>query len=205
MSTRCPNCGAAITQNQANCEYCGVSLSNKKNNNFERALTKASESSNITNDSSTIDSSSFAYKSSVLTVILLIITCGIYHYFLLADWITVINKNIDRQKHIDPALAIFLSIITCSVSDVYFMYKVAKNAESVTKRSGGNTNLIRKGLSAPPSNLPEIVLWGYIISLVIFLVSGFTLGIIYAIFIIWKSVAIQKSVEYMAGVTQSDN
>ena len=123
----------------------------------------------------------------------------------MADWITVINKNIDRQKHIDPALAIFLSIITCSVSDVYFNYKVAKNAASVTKKSGGNTNPIRKGITAPSLNLPEIVLCGYIVSLVIFLISGFTLGIVYAIFILWKCVAIQKSVEYMAGVTQSDN
>lgn len=205
MATRCLNCGAAITQNQTTCEYCGVSLSNKKNiNNFERALAKTSDSAEITNES-TIDSSSFNYKSSILTVILLIITCGIYYYFLLADWITVINKNIDRQKHIDPALAIFLSIITCSVSDVYFNYKVAKNAASVTKKSGGNTNPIRKGITAPSLNLPEIVLWGYIVSLVIFLISGFTLGIVYAIFILWKCVAIQKSVEYMAGVTQSDN
>ena len=49
-------------------------------------------------------------------------------------------------------------------------------------------------------NLPEIILWGGIISFFLSIISNGVLIFINVIFSIWSIIALQKSVEYMAGV-----
>ena len=121
---------------------------------------------------------------------------------MLADWLKVIKKNkkFEGVTSVDPALAIFLTIITCTAAAVYFNYKVARDAASISRKSGGNNSPNRKGLNPPLESLPEIILWGGIISLFIGLISGGVLAFIDVIFAIWSTISLQKSVEFMAGV-----
>ena len=205
MGVKCAYCGAINTTNLATCEYCNGDLGLK---NVGSNLTKkVKEKVEITNQFTTsIDKSSFEYKDQGTVALLLIVTCGIYYFVLLADWLNVIkkNKNLQGQLSVDPASAVFLSIITCTAASIYFNYKVARDAASITRRSGGNTAPNRKGLNPPLESLPEIILWGGIIFFLISLFSGGVLLFIDIIFSIWSVIALQKSVEYMAGINSSD-
>ena len=200
MGIKCPNCGAINNDDQISCEYCGVDLGVKGNRKYN-SLVKSKEE--ITNElSNSIDATSFKYRDQGKVAILLIVTCGLYYFVLLADWLKVIKKNkkFEGVTSVDPALAIFLTIITCTAAAVYFNYKVARDAASISRKSGGNNSPKRKGLNPPLESLPEIILWGGIISLFIGLISGGVLAFIDVIFAIWSTIALQKSVEFMAGV-----
>ena len=125
-----------------------------------------------------------------------------YYFVLLGDWLKAIKKNKSAEglTSVDPSLAIFLTIITCSGASIYFNYKVARDAATISRKSGGNNSPNRKGLKPPLESLPEIILWGGIISFFLGLLSSGVLIFIDVIFAIWSTIALQKSVEYMAGV-----
>ena len=205
MGSKCPYCGAINADNILTCEYCNGDLGLKSGGSKRNNLVQ--ERGEITNElTSTLNTASFEYKDQGTVALLLIVTCGIYYFVLLADWLNVIkkNKNLQGQLSVDPASAVFLSIITCTAASIYFNYKVARDAASITRRSGGNTAPNRKGLNPPLESLPEIILWGGIIFFLISLFSGGVLLFIDIIFSIWSVIALQKSVEYMAGINSSD-
>tara|TARA_Y100001970_G_C13871982_1_gene669484 strand:- start:47 stop:658 length:612 start_codon:yes stop_codon:yes gene_type:complete len=201
MVIKCHFCGANISKGGTTCEYCGTSLDTRNDDNFLDKALATTEHGPITNELSTeINSTSFKYKDSGQTAILMIVTCGCYYFWLLADWLKVINQNNKGRNPTDPTTAIFLSVITCSLATVYYSYKVADDAASITRRSGGNTSPIRNNLEPPLAKLPQIVLWGGVFSIAASFFSGGILLVFSYIFSIWSTVALQKSVEYMAGV-----
>ena len=200
MGTKCTNCGAINNTDLATCEYCGADLG-VKGTIKSNIVVKPKEE--ITNElSNSIDANSFEYRDQGKVAILLIVTCGLYYFVLLADWLKVIKKNkkLEGVTSVEPSTAIFLTIITCTAAAVYFNYKVARDAASISRKSGGSNSPKRKGLNPPLESLPEIILWGGIISLFIGLISGGVLAFIDVIFAIWSTIALQKSVEFMAGV-----
>ena len=200
MGIKCTNCGAINSNDLITCEYCGTALGVKENSKINNSLTSKVD---ITNKlSNSIDPASLEYRDQGKMALFLIFTCGFYYFVLLGDWLNTIkkNKSNDGLKSVDPSLAIFLTIITCTAASIYFNYKVARDAASIARKSGGNNSPIRNGLNPPLENLPEIILWGGIISFFIGLISGGTLLFIDVIFAIWSTIALQKSVEFMAGV-----
>ena len=204
MGIKCPNCGAINSNDLITCEYCGAALGVKGNSKFNNSL--ASKGDITKNLSNSIDSASLEYRDQGKMALFLIFTCGFYYFVLLGDWLNTIkkNKSNDGLKSVDPSLAIFLTIVTCTAASIYFNYKVARDAASIARKSGGNNSPIRNGLNPPLENLPEIILWGGVISFFLGLISGGTLRFIDVIFAIWSTIALQKSVEFMAGV-KSDN
>ena len=201
MGMKCPNCGAINTEDKITCEYCGSDLGVKPNKKFNNVIKKPQ--GEVTNElSSSIQKTSLEYRDQGVIALLLIVTCGIYYFVLLADWLKAIkqNKNFEGKSSVDPALAVFLTIITCFIAPIYFNYKVARDAASISRKSGGNNDPIRKGLTPPLENLPEIILWGGIILGILGIFSGGVLLIVDYIFAIWSVIALQKSVEFMAGV-----
>tara|TARA_A100001388_G_scaffold74940_1_gene53266 strand:- start:1303 stop:1917 length:615 start_codon:yes stop_codon:yes gene_type:complete len=200
MDLKCSNCGAINSSDQISCEYCGADLGVRGNSKFNSLMKSKGD---ITNDlSNSIDSTSFKYRDQGKVAMLFIFTCGIYYFFLLADWLKVIKKNkkFEGLTSIDPGLAVFLTIITCSAASIYFNYKVARDAASISRKSGGNSSPKRNGMNPPLESLPEIILWGGIISFFLSIISSGVLVFINIIFGIWSIIALQKSVEYMAGV-----
>ena len=201
MGLKCAYCGAINADNLIVCEYCNGDLGLKNGGSKSNKLIK--EKGEITNEfTSSLNTESFEYRDQGTVALLLIVTCGIYYFVLLADWLKVIkkNKNLQGLLSVDPVQAVVLTIITCSAASIYFNYKVARDAAAITKKSGGNTSSIRKGLNPPLENLPEIILWGGIISFLISIFSGGVLLFLDVIFAIWSTIALQKSVEYMAGI-----
>ena len=204
MGIKCTNCGAINGNDLITCEYCGTALGVKGNSKINNSLTSRVDINNKLSNS--IDPASLEYRDQGKMALFLIFTCGFYYFVLLGDWLNTIkkNKSNDGLKSVDPSLAIFLTIVTCTAASIYFNYKVARDAASIARKSGGNNSPIRNGLNPPLENLPEIILWGGIISFFIGLISGGTLLFIDVIFAIWSTIALQKSVEFMAGV-KSDN
>ena len=167
MGTKCTNCGAINNTDLATCEYCGADLDVKGTRKLNIVVKSKEE---ITNElSNSIDANSFEYRDQGKVAILLIVTCGLYYFVLLADWLKVIKKNkkLEGVTSVEPSTAIFLTIITCTAAAVYFNYKVARDAASISRKSGGSNSPKRKGLNPPLESLPEIILWGGIISLFI--------------------------------------
>tara|TARA_B100001989_G_C24507811_1_gene448668 strand:- start:774 stop:1388 length:615 start_codon:yes stop_codon:yes gene_type:complete len=200
MGIKCSNCGAINNDDQISCEYCCVDLGVKGNRKYN-SLIKSKEG--ITNElSNSIDATSFKYRDQGKVAILLILTCGLYYFVLLADWLKVINKNKNFEgiSSVDPTLAILLTIVTCTAASIFFNYKVALDAASISRKSGGNNSPNRNGLNPPLQNLPTIILWGGIASFFIGIFSGGVLLFIDVIFAIWSTISLQKSVEFMAGV-----
>ena len=200
MGTKCTNCGAINNTDLATCEYCGADLDVKGTRKLN-IVVKAKEE--ITNElSNSIDANSFEYRDQGKVAILLIVTCGLYYFVLLADWLKVINKNKNFEgiSSVDPTLAILLTIVTCTAASIFFNYKVALDAASISRKSGGNNSPNRNGLNPPLQNLPTIILWGGIASFFIGIFSGGVLLFIDVIFAIWSTISLQKSVEFMAGV-----
>ena len=205
MGVKCPYCGANNTDNLLTCEYCNGDLGIKSSSS--QLSTTNTQQAEITNEfTSSIDKTSLEYRDQGTVALLLIVTCGIYYFVLLADWLKVIkkNKNLQGLLSVDPAQAVFLTIITCSAASIYFNYKVARDAAAITRRSGGNTSPIRKGLNPPLESLPEIILWGGIISFLISIFSGGVFLFVDIVFAIWSTIALQKSVEFMAGVKSNN-
>ena len=204
MGIKCTNCGAINSNDLITCEYCGNALGVKGNSKINNSLTSKVDIANKLSNS--IDPASLEYRDQGKMALFLIFTCGFYYFVLLGDWLNTIkkNKSNDGLKSVDPSLAIFLTIVTCTAASIYFNYKVARDAASIARKSGGNNSPIRNGINPPLENLPEIILWGGIISFFIGLISGGTLLFIDVIFAIWSTIALQKSVEFMAGV-KSDN
>ena len=204
MGTKCPNCGAINKSDVISCEYCGTALVVKDGSKFNSLI---KPKGNVTNElSNSLDSSSLKYRDQGKVALFLIFTCGFYYFVLLGDWLNAIKKNKNNVglTSVDPGLAIFLTIITCSAASIYFNYKVARDAASISRKSGGNNSPMRNGLNPPLESLPEIILWGGIISFFIGLVSGGALIFIDVIFAIWSTIALQKSVEFMVGVKPSN-
>ncbi len=203
MALKCWNCGANITPDQITCDYCDSTLVEKENTKLVKPSTKNEVNKEL---STSIDKTSFKYRDQGKIAILLIVTCGLYYFVLLRDWLIVIkqNKQHGGTSSINPTLAVFLTILTCTGASIYFNYKVARDAASISRKSGGNSSSIRKGLTPPPDSLPDIIFWGGLGFFIISIFSGGFLAIIDVIFAIWSTIALQKSVEYMAGVGSDD-
>ena len=107
MGIKCPNCGAINNDDRISCEYCGADLGVKENSKFNSLMKPKGD---ITNElSNSIDSTSFEHRDQGKVAILLIVTCGIYYFVLLADWLKVIkrNKKLVGLSSVDPALSCF--------------------------------------------------------------------------------------------------
>ena len=103
------------------------------------------------------------------------------------DFIALNNEQVIQLAQVDKEKKILLGALLIPNKPIY-------------RKSGGNNSPKRKGLNPPLESLPEIILWGGIISLFIGLISGGVLAFIDVIFAIWSTIALQKSVEFMAGV-----
>ena len=96
MGTKCPNCGAINNNDLITCEYCGTALGVKGNSKFNDLI---KSKGNITNElSNSIDATTFKYRDQGKVAILLIVTCGLYYFVLLADWLKTRTKTLKKLK-----------------------------------------------------------------------------------------------------------
>ena len=78
-------------------------------------------------------------KDIAVSIILSIITCGIYLYVWMYD-ITESANVVSNKADISPGMAVLLSIITCGIYSIYWNYKMGKQIYEARLNKGMNAN-----------------------------------------------------------------
>ena len=136
----------------------------------------------------------FRKKSHAKIYILTFVTCGIYYFFLLYDWIKILNE-VRKEKILDPVLALFIIFFTCFLGAIYYDWRIAKEFELIAKEQG---DLIKnKQVVKPPiQNLKAITLCINAFCLTASFISAGILWIPLLVLPSWLNVEIQKAVDY---------
>ena len=123
MSKFCSNCGNKLDENVAFCNKCGNSV-NQDNN------TNATIINNIYNNNVNVPN-----KNIALSIVLSIVTCGIYGLY----WLCTMNDdaNIVSGETSDQSgiMVIILTIITCGIYGFYWNYKMGKKLYTAGQRN----------------------------------------------------------------------
>ena len=131
-------------------------------------------------------------------VVLTILTFGIYWFYILYKWISLINKN-DRY-FFSPCLGVILSVITFGLAGIYFEYEIARRASIIraSRAIDANQQLdqVTDGIQ-----LKDIVLWGNLACIGISAFSAGFLVWVAFVFQLWLMVALQKSLEKAIGIS----
>ena len=131
-------------------------------------------------------------RSPGLMVVLTIFSFGLYWFYILYQWVKIVNKN-DRF-FFSPCLAVLLSVVTFGLAGLYFEYEIARRSSIIRKNdlssSSQSSNDSYFGIE-----LKDITLWGNLASIGVSAFSaGFLLWIAF-LFQLWLMVALQKSLE----------
>lgn len=108
MTKFCPNCGNEIKEGNKFCAGCGM--------NFEN---------NTTTNNTIQNYQKIANRDIVMTVILSIITCGIYGIY----WFIVMTDDanvISDEQNASGGLAFLYTLLTCGIYGIYWNYKMGQ-------------------------------------------------------------------------------
>ncbi len=112
MAKFCANCGSELQDNQDVCLKCGVNVK-KETPRFNNIIQK---------------------RDIAMTVILSIITCGIYGWVWLV-MITNDNNTLNNDvNETSGGLALIYTIITCGIYGIYWCYKMGKKLYEAGKK-----------------------------------------------------------------------
>ena len=204
----CPFCGAPFksTSSISECEFCGYSSEIKKNNLSKQKDSLAQSKSfpkrsNIQEMSFQLIRSNHSHESILKIILLTCITCGLYYLYKLFIWTEILNTiEVQKKDKMEPSLVIIFSILSCGLAAIYYHYDIAKRALNIAKDTSEYNNSLRNGINKPRNNLPKLILLGYGISLFVnLLTDGEAFLIVYA-FSFWSIIAVQRAVEYAAGI-----
>lgn len=112
----CPKCGANIAEESKFCNVCGANL----------AGTTEVAQTTIINNNYNVNNKMFVTKRDIVTtVILSLVTCGIYGIY----WFIVMtddSNKVSGDNATSGALAFVYSLITCGIYFIYWNYKMGK-------------------------------------------------------------------------------
>lgn len=109
MAKFCSKCGSELSDNARFCNACGNPV-NKNNNPTNTIFVPRRE--------------------IVVSVILSIITCGIYGMY----WFMVMTDDVnylDDDKSTSGVLALVLSLLTCGIYHIYWSYKMGQRLKNI--------------------------------------------------------------------------
>ena len=189
----------------------------KKEDSFDKLLNKKKKTNKVSDssvnkvpqtNSNTSKNVNFSFKSTPIVLLLSILTCGFYTYYLVYKWVEIIQAEHedDSSGLTPPIFALLISIFSCGLGTVYFQYKIPERAAYITRKTDGNSNPARDGIKPPMKDLAIIALFGNIFWWFLALIGlVFTATILNWIilpfqlaFYAWLNLSIERSVEYMA-------
>ena len=132
----CENCGKEVNPEAVYCLNCGVALKNKS----------ANASTNNASDIE-IDVENIKRRSIVVSIILSIITCGIYDYFWIAFLTNDTNKALKKENEMSGLVVALLTFITCGIFGYYWAYKMGEKVDLLSGKENGNTRWIFLGIT----------------------------------------------------------
>mgnify|MGYP001073231854 FL=1 len=158
MSKFCFKCGKELDDSAVFCSGCGASQQlnttsttddnvNTNTNNDTTATTKQQPTQTTSNEQTTYttntQSNTNGYtrslvknRSIALSIILSIITCGIYGLFWYAFMVDDANKVSGEYDSTSGGLTILYSLLTCGLYKIYWSYKVGKQLYNAGSNCG---------------------------------------------------------------------
>lgn len=156
MSKFCFKCGKELDDSAVFCSGCGASQQlnttsttddnvNTNTNNDTTATTKQQPTQTTSDEQTTYttntQSNTNGYtrslvknRSIALSIILSIITCGIYGLFWYAFMVDDANKVSGEYDSTSGGLTILYSLLTCGLYKIYWSYKVGKQLYNAGSR-----------------------------------------------------------------------
>ena len=131
MAKFCPNCGTQLEDDAAFCPNCGAAqgTANAQEQQPKAASEPQSETTGIEG------------KSIAVTIILSIVTCGIYGLVWLCYLNDSMNKLAGEKNYTSSGMVILLTIVTCGIYSWYWTYKMGEKNDKIKGESGSSTIL----------------------------------------------------------------
>ncbi len=79
-------------------------------------------------------------RDPIMTIVLAIVTCGIYMYFWIYQTSTEIKNALGGREDINPTLDVVLSIFTCGLYIIYLAYRYPQLINELQDRAGQPRN-----------------------------------------------------------------
>ncbi len=117
MRKFCSNCGAELKENENFCSNCG----------------KAS-------DVSTASRALISKRDIAVSVLLSLITCGLYGLYWFIMMTDESNELVTENKTASGVLAIVYTLITCGIYSIYWHYKMGKKMAEAGEKYGKAIN-----------------------------------------------------------------
>ncbi|MDD3846303.1 MAG: zinc-ribbon domain-containing protein [Syntrophorhabdaceae bacterium] len=122
----CPHCGVQIASGALFCSACGKSI----------GAPYGDVSQGRTFDSPLPEPDTGSFSSNIaLDIILSVITCGIYWFFWQARQMRAINYLLGQQRY-NFWLWFLLTIVTCSLFNIYYEYYMAQGIVEAQDKRG---------------------------------------------------------------------
>ncbi len=119
MSKFCQNCGSENEDAASYCRTCGAGLTTNQQPQMNQQMGNQSYGNSI-------KPNIVPYRNIAMTIILTIVTCGIYGIY----WFIVMTddaKKVSRDEQgASGGLAFLLTLITCGLYGIYWYYKQGK-------------------------------------------------------------------------------
>lgn len=206
----CPYCGAPsqTTSPSDVCEFCGYIL-NPNNNQGKLSKAKTNNAINVSSSGLSghqdirfkLIKSTYPYESNLKIIFLTLITCGLYYIYKLMNWAEILNQvDFENNSKIEKGSIIIFSILTCGLATVYYHYKIAKRSIDFAKKTSNYDNTLRDGIKKPINNLQKWILYSWIATWFISILSegqGYWITIPISF---WTIISVQRSVEYSVGI-----
>lgn len=126
----CPSCGASVPDQADFCPNCGASM---------RQGTSASYNNpNTTNYGANPmqPTAPITQKDIAVSIILTIITCGIYGYYWLYTQDSDLQTLLPRPGATSSGMVVLYSLITCGIYHYYWMYKAGEMIDQCKNQRG---------------------------------------------------------------------
>ena len=114
----CPKCGTNVDDRASFCPVCGTAM-----NNTASAPTGGYRAP-------------ISRRSIAVSIVLSIVTCGIYTLYWLYCLVTDLNTASGEVEDTSGGLVILLSIVTCSIYQLYWFYKAGAKVNKICYLDG---------------------------------------------------------------------
>ncbi len=124
----CPNCGKQVAEEAVICVGCGISLKKEEK--------KAAEGTVSPDVAKTIKT-----RSIVTSIILSLITCGIYGIYWFISLTNEVNKLSDT-KDTSGGVCFLLNWVTCNIYGIYWGYRMGIKRDKMMGDENANSKVL---------------------------------------------------------------
>lgn len=122
----CPKCGVEIAEESKFCNACGANLDGS---------TEVAQTTIINNNYNVNNNVYVTKRDIVITVVLSLVTCGIYGIYWLITMTDDANK-VSGDNTPSGVMAFIYGLITCGIYFIYWNYKMGKKMYQAGKSHG---------------------------------------------------------------------